>query len=116
MGAVNLPLGSIPLDPIPDRIQPLNDSRRLFGIAQVWPTGPIPLPTGSPGRQQLDEAEHAREQELQQRTDDLEKDVDRLEQALAVQGSDFIPLDRAVSSLRSGRGCPQRGAVQPTSL
>ena len=35
------------------------------------------------GRQQLDEAEHAREQELQHRVDALEKDVDRLEQALA---------------------------------
>ena len=27
------------------------------------------------GRQQIDEAEHARQQELQQRVDDLEKDV-----------------------------------------
>ena len=34
------------------------------------------------GRQQLDEVEHAREQELQQRVENLEKDVDRLEQAL----------------------------------
>ena len=34
------------------------------------------------GRQQMDEAEHAREQELQQRVDALEKDVDQLEQAL----------------------------------
>lgn len=34
------------------------------------------------GRQQIDEAEHAREQELQQRVDALEKDVDQLEQAL----------------------------------
>ena len=33
------------------------------------------------GRQQMDEAEHAREQELQQRVDALE-DVDQLEQAL----------------------------------
>ena len=38
------------------------------------------------GRQQMDEAEHAREQELQQRVDDLQKDVDQLEQALADQG------------------------------
>ena len=35
------------------------------------------------GRQQMDEAEHAREQELQQRVDALQKDVDQLEQALA---------------------------------
>ena len=32
------------------------------------------------GRQQMDEAEHAREQQLQQRVDALEKDVDQLEQ------------------------------------
>ena len=38
------------------------------------------------GRQQMDEAEHAREQELQQRVDALEKDVDQLEQALGGQG------------------------------
>ena len=31
------------------------------------------------GPQQLDEVEHAREQELQQRVDALEKDVDKLE-------------------------------------
>ena len=31
----------------------------------------------------MDEAEHAREQELQQRVDALEKDVNQLEQALA---------------------------------
>ena len=37
------------------------------------------------GRQQMDEAEHAREQQLQQRVDALQKDVDRLEQALATQ-------------------------------
>ena len=35
------------------------------------------------GRQQMDEAEHAREQQLQQRVADLQKDVDQLEQALA---------------------------------
>ena len=35
------------------------------------------------GRQQLDEAEHAREQQLQQRVENLEQDVGRLEQALA---------------------------------
>ena len=35
------------------------------------------------GRQQMDEAENAREQELQQRVDALQKDVDQLEQALA---------------------------------
>ena len=34
------------------------------------------------GRQQMDEAEHAGEQELQQRIEDLQKDVDRLEKAL----------------------------------
>ena len=34
------------------------------------------------GRQQMDEAEHFREQELQQRVEDLEKNVDRLKQAL----------------------------------
>ena len=33
------------------------------------------------GRQQMDEAEHASEQEIQQRVEDLEKDVDQLEQA-----------------------------------
>ena len=49
------------------------------------------------GRQQMDEAEHAREQELQQRVDALEKDVDQLEQALAGEGTNSIPLDRAVS-------------------
>ena len=37
------------------------------------------------GRQQMDEAEHAREKELQQRVDALQKDVDQLEQALAVE-------------------------------
>ena len=30
----------------------------------------------------MDQAEHAREQEMQQRVEDLEKNVDRLEQAL----------------------------------
>ncbi len=49
------------------------------------------------GRQQMDEAEHAREQELQQRVDALQKDVDQLEQALADEGTNSIPLDRAVS-------------------
>ena len=34
------------------------------------------------GRQQMDEAEHAREQELQQRVDELQKDVDWLEKSL----------------------------------
>ena len=34
------------------------------------------------GRQQMDEAEHAREQELQQRVYDLQKDVDWLEKSL----------------------------------
>ena len=33
------------------------------------------------GRQQMDKAEHAREQELQQRVEDLQKDVDQLEQS-----------------------------------
>ena len=33
------------------------------------------------GRQQMDEVEHAREQELLQRVEDLEKNVDQLEQA-----------------------------------
>ena len=37
------------------------------------------------GRQQMDEADHAREQEMQQCVEDLEKDVDRLEQALTKQ-------------------------------
>ena len=37
------------------------------------------------GRQQMDEADHAREQEMQQRVENLEKDVDRLEQALTNQ-------------------------------
>ena len=36
------------------------------------------------GRQQMDESEHAREQEIQQRVEDLGKDVDQLEQALKV--------------------------------
>ena len=49
------------------------------------------------GRQQMDEAEHAREQELQQRVDARQKDVDQLEQALAGEGTNSIPLDRAVS-------------------
>ena len=49
------------------------------------------------GRQQMDEAEHAREQELQQRVDALQKDADQLEQALAGEGTNSIPLDRAVS-------------------
>ena len=49
------------------------------------------------GRHQMDEAEHAREQELQQRVDALQKDVDQLEQALADEGTNSIPLDRAVS-------------------
>ena len=48
-------------------------------------------------RQQMDEAEHAREQELQQRVDALQKDVDKLEQALAGEGTNSIPLDIAVS-------------------
>ena len=37
------------------------------------------------GRQQLDEAEHAREQNLQQRVEALQRDVDQLEQALAAE-------------------------------
>ena len=37
------------------------------------------------GRQQMDKAEHAREQELKQRVEDLQKDVDQLEQALGQQ-------------------------------
>mgnify|MGYP001372295679 FL=1 len=37
------------------------------------------------GRQQLDEAEHARELNLQQRVEDLQRDVDQLEQALAAE-------------------------------
>ena len=35
------------------------------------------------GRQQMDEAEHAREQQLQQRLEDLQKDVDWLEKSLS---------------------------------
>ena len=34
------------------------------------------------GRQQMDVAEHVREQQLQQRVEDLEKDVDWLEKSL----------------------------------
>jgi len=34
------------------------------------------------GRQQLEHEEHIREQELQQRLNELERDVDHLEQAL----------------------------------
>ena len=34
------------------------------------------------GRQLMNEAEHAREQEVKQRFEDLEKNVDRLKQAL----------------------------------
>ena len=50
------------------------------------------------GRKQMDEAEHAREQKLQQRVDALvKKDVDQLEQALAGEGTNSIPLERAVS-------------------
>ena len=59
------------------------------------------------GRQQMDEAEHAREQELQQRVDALEKDVDQLEQALAGEGTNSIPLDRALFALNAGRACPR---------
>ena len=33
------------------------------------------------GRQQMDKAEYAREQELQQRLEDLQKEVDQLEQS-----------------------------------
>ena len=40
------------------------------------------------GRQRMDEAEHAREQELQRRVEDLQKDVDQLEQALWLGASD----------------------------
>ena len=49
------------------------------------------------GRQQIDESDHAREQELQQRVEYLERDVAQLEQALADQGSNPISLDTAVS-------------------
>ena len=48
-------------------------------------------------RQQMDEVEHAREQELQQRVDAWQKAVGQLEQALADEGTNSIPLDRAVS-------------------
>ena len=34
------------------------------------------------GRQQMDEADHVREQQLQQRVEDLENDVDWLEKSL----------------------------------
>ena len=37
------------------------------------------------GRQQLGQAEQAREQELQQRVENLEHDVDQLEQALQLE-------------------------------
>ena len=49
------------------------------------------------GRQKIDDADHAREQELQQLVQDLEREVAQLEQALRDQGSNSIPLDRAVS-------------------
>ena len=49
------------------------------------------------GRQQMDEVEHAREPELEQRVEELLKGVDQLEQALADEGTNSIPLDRAVS-------------------
>ena len=52
------------------------------------------------GRQQMDEAEYAHEQEVQQRFDALEKDVYHPEQALAVEGTNSIPMDRDVSWLR----------------
>ena len=35
------------------------------------------------GRQQMDEAEHAREQQLQQRVEAMQKDVDWLEKSLS---------------------------------
>ena len=34
------------------------------------------------GRQQMDEAEHVREQQLQQRVEKLQRDVDQLEKSL----------------------------------
>ena len=34
------------------------------------------------GRQQMDEAEHVSEQQLQQRVEELQKDVDQLEKSL----------------------------------
>ena len=37
------------------------------------------------GRQQMGEAEHAREQELQELVEDLEQEIDDLEQALQVE-------------------------------
>ena len=45
----------------------------------------------------MDEVEHAREPELEQRSEELLKGVDQLEQALADEGTNSIPLDRAVS-------------------
>ena len=54
------------------------------------------------GRQQMDEAEHAREQELQQRVDALQKDVDQLEQALALR-----PTDQGAAAHQRARfSCP----------
>ena len=40
----------------------------------------------------MDEVEHAREQQLQQRVDALEKNVYQLEQSLEVEGTNSIPL------------------------
>lgn len=37
------------------------------------------------------------------------------ERALTVHGSNSIPLDQALSWLRSSQDCPPRGAVQPHS-
>ena len=45
----------------------------------------------------MGEVEHAREQQLKQRVDALQNYVDQLEQALADEGTNSIPLDRAVS-------------------
>ena len=68
------------------------------------------------GRQQLDQVDHALEQELRQRVESLEKNVRWLEQVFVLESTNSIPLDRAVSSLHSGRACPRQGAVQPTFL
>jgi len=38
------------------------------------------------GRQQMDEAEHAREQEMHKRIEDLEKDMEYLERCCRTQG------------------------------
>ena len=55
------------------------------------------------GRQQMDEVDHAREQELQQRVEHLKKNVDGLKQALegvsCQRGRPPLPMERRPISL-----------------